>query len=61
MWIVYTAIHGMAGVDLWYYGSYETRGRANEVAYELGGNYPVYHCVCHRDDAKELGVQNLPY
>jgi len=59
MYIVYTQIHN-DGVQRWYYGTYADRDRANEVALELGGSYPVYHCVCSIEEAETLGIQNMP-
>lgn len=59
-YIVYTEHHFDEKVERWYYGTYENRDRANEVALELGYAYPWYHCVCGLEEAFELGVQNLP-
>ena len=60
MFIVYTEILGN-GVERWYYGTYESREEANEVAYELGGKYPIFHCVCATNEAKDYEVMNLPF
>ena len=59
MFIVYTEILGDT-IQRWYYGTYADNNRANEVALELGGAYPVYHCVCSIDDAQDLGILNMP-
>lgn len=60
-YIVYTEIHGNNGdTERWYYGIWEDRNEANEVALELGGEYPVYHNVCPLSQAKELRIQNMP-
>ena len=59
-YIVYTEILENGKVERWYYGTYN-RDRANEVALELGGEYPIYHCVCALADAERMGVQNLPF
>lgn len=60
MFITYTEIHGENGLERWFYGAYNTRERANEVALELGSEYPVYRCVCEAAEAKELGIRNMP-
>ena len=57
-YIVYTEIHHDE-VERWYYGTYD-REKANDVALEMGGAYPIYHCVCKEEDAEELNIQNLP-
>lgn len=59
MWIVFTEIHNENGVERWYYGKWSDRDRANEVALELGGEWPIYHCVCAEADAEKFGIQNL--
>lgn len=59
MYIVYTEIIGEE-LERWYYGTY-TREEANRVAYELGGDYPVYHCVCKAEDAEKFNILNLPF
>lgn len=59
-YIVYTEIHHDQGeTERWYYGTY-TREKANEVAIELGNNYPIYHCVCEEKDAEKFGILNMP-
>lgn len=58
-YIVYTEILEN-GVERWYYGTYDY-DRANEVALELGSEYPIYHCVCALEDAERMGVKNLPF
>ena len=60
MYVVYTEIHENGQVERWYYGTYDTSNRANEVALMLGGEWPIYHCVCDADKAKDFGIQNLP-
>lgn len=61
MFTVYTEIHENGTVERWYYGTYADRDRANEVALELGGEWPVFHCVCPRDEAEAWGILNLPW
>lgn len=61
MYIVYTEIIKENGVERWYYGTYRESDRANEVALELGGEHPIYHCVCGAEDAKALKILNLPH
>ena len=64
-YIVYTEIHHEHGSpenehpERWYYGTYDYT-KANEVALELGGKWPIYHCVCEEELAKYLGIQNMP-
>lgn len=58
MYIVYTEIHEN-GIERWYYGTYD-RHTANEVALALGGEYPIYHCVCKAEEADAFGILNLP-
>jgi hypothetical protein len=60
-YVVYTEIIGDEEVERWYYGLYNSKNWANEVALELGHNDNVYHCVCREDEAKDLGIKNLPY
>lgn len=60
MYIVYTEIHKDGKVERWYYGTWADRDRANEVAMDLDGEWPIYYSVCREDEAEELGVQNLP-
>ena len=60
MYVVYTEIHEAGTIERWYYGTY-SRAEANDVAYELGGSWPVYHCVCSAEEAEAMGVQNLPW
>lgn len=65
MWVVYTEIHEdgdhlLPGeVERWYYGRWADRDKANEVAIELGNEWPTYHCVCAEEDAEKLGIQNM--
>lgn len=60
-YVVYTKIHKEDGtIERWYYGVYKNEDRANEVALELGGEYPVYHCICEEEEAKNYGIMNLP-
>ena len=61
MYIVYTEIIDDDEIERWYYGMYDDKNWANEVALELGGKFPVYHCVCREDEVKGLGIKNLPY
>ena len=61
MYVVYTEIHENGSLERWYYGTYSSKNRANEVALELGGRWPVYHCVCPKDEAVDYGIQNLPF
>lgn len=60
-YVVYTQIHEAGRIERWYYGTYNDRNRANEVAYDLGGEYPVYHCLCKESEAKDYNIQNLPF
>lgn len=60
MWVVYTEIHTDEGVERWYYGRWHDKHIANEVALELGGSWPTYHCVCQEQEAKDLGIMNMP-
>ena len=60
MYIVYSEIHKDGKVERWYYGTWADRDRANEVAMDLDGHWPIYYDVCREDEAEELGVQNLP-
>ena len=60
MYIVYTEIHENGQVERWFYGLYESREEANEVAIALGGKWPIYYCVCPYPEAKTLEVQNIP-
>lgn len=57
--MVITEIHENGKMERWYYGTYN-RARANEVALELGGEWPVYHCVIPANEAESWGVKNLP-
>ena len=59
-YIVYTEIHTENGVERWYYGTWSNKDTANEVALELGGAWPTYHCVVEADRAEAFGIQNLP-
>ena len=59
MFVVFTEIINDNGIERWYYGTYE-KARANEVAYQLGGEYPIYHSICPLEDAKKWGIKNLP-
>ena len=60
-YVVYTKIHKEdSSIEKWYYGVYSDSNRANEVALELGAEYPVYHCVCKEDEVKKQGILNLP-
>ena len=61
MYIVFTQIHENHTSSRWYYGTYETADRANEVALALGGEYPTFHCVCEASEAEAYGIQNLPF
>ena len=60
MYIVFSEIHKDGKVERWYYGTWPDRNSANEVALELGNNWPVYHCVCPEEEAEEFGIQNMP-
>lgn len=60
MYIVYAEIHKDGKVERWYYGTWADRNRANEVALDLDGHWPIYYCVCKEEEAEELGIQNLP-
>lgn len=60
MYIIYTEIHNEGKVERWFYGLYESRKEANEVALDLDGKWPIYYCVCKYSEAKELGIQNIP-
>lgn len=60
-YIVYTEHYFGEKVERFYYGTFETRYRATEVASELCNAYPYYHFVCELEEASELGVQNLPH
>lgn len=60
MWVVYTEIHENENIDRWYYGTYKDRDRANEVALELGNEYPIYHCVVSLEDSIKFNIKNLP-
>lgn len=59
-YVVFTEIHDNGKVECWYYDTYPTRDEANEVAYELGGAWPVYHGIVPANEARAWGVQNLP-
>lgn len=59
-YVVYTQIHENGTIQNWYYGTYNSKDRANEVAKELGGKWPVYHCVCTKSEAMKGGIENLP-
>lgn len=62
MWDVYTEIHKDGKCERWFYGRYESRERANEVALDLGVSYVerTWHCVCKSEDSASMGVKNLP-
>lgn len=61
MFTVYTKIHKEDGtIERWYYGRYGSEDRANEVALELGGGWPLYHCVCETSEEKALKILNCP-
>lgn len=47
-------------ITRWYYGTFTDRNRANEVAMELGNDYPFFHAVIPAEDAESWGVLNLP-
>lgn len=60
--VVFTEIlNGTRNPERWYYGTYESYAAANKAAYELGGEYPKFYCVCPADEAAEWGIQNLPF
>lgn len=59
MWVVYTEIHTEKGVERWYYGKYNNRDRANEVALELKSSYPIFHRVCPFGQVEELKIKNI--
>ena len=60
--IVYTEIrNGTPKPERWYYGCYEDRDYANEVAQDLGSDYSESHSVCILEDAKNLNIKNLPF
>lgn len=60
-YVVYTEMFVNNSVERWYYGRYDYN-RANEMAMELGNDYAsnIFHCVCTMEEARELGVKNLP-
>lgn len=60
MFTVFTEIHENGTVERWYYGTYNDRDFANEVAIDLGNEWPVYHCVCRAEEAEDWGILNLP-
>lgn len=60
MFTVFTEIHENGRVERWYYGTYNDRDFANEVAIDLGNEWPVYHCVCRAEEAEDWGILNLP-
>ena len=60
MYTIYTEIHENGTTERWYYGTYADRDMANEIAIDLWGEWPVYHCVCRAEEAEALGVLNLP-
>lgn len=57
MFVVYTEIIGKE-IERWFYGRYTSYERANEVALALGGEYPIYHCVCKEEDIVRFGIRN---
>ena len=59
MYIVFTESFEGAQVERWYYGRWADKNTANEVALDLGGQWPIYHCVCTAEEAVVLGVQNM--
>lgn len=58
MQVIYKEVEG---AGRYYYGLYEA-DKANNIADELNsdGYAGIYYCVCDAEDAKDLGVQNLP-
>lgn len=47
-------------ITRWYYGTYNDRNMANDIAADLGNGYPYFHTVIPAEDAESLGVLNLP-
>ena len=60
MWVVYTKIHENGSHENWYYGCYDNYNKANEVALDLGGSWPVYHCVCEAEKVRDYNIKNVP-
>ena len=53
MWIVYTEVITDGGYERWFYGKYESRRKANEVAShqnDLFRNSDAFFCVANEDD-----------
>ena len=60
-WMVVTEMHDEnEGISYWYYGTYDNRNMANEVASNFVNIYPCYHVVINANEAEEWGVKNFP-
>lgn len=48
--------------ERFFYGLYDNRDRANEVAIDLGNDYDrgIFHYVCLDTDAETFHIQNYP-
>lgn len=61
-YIVFTEIHYKDGyIERWYFGRFNNRDKANEIAIELGNQYPIFHSVCAESDAEDFDIHNLPF
>jgi len=62
-YIVYTKIHDFNKhtIENWYYGIYNTKDEANEVAYQLGHHDNIWHSICAENEAKDYNILNMPY
>ncbi len=61
MWVVYTEIITDGGYERWFYGKYESKRKANEVAIdrnEMFSNSSTFFCVCNEDDPIMNTVNN---
>lgn len=56
-YIVYSETHTNGTITWDLVGIYESRNAANEAAYEMGGCWPTYYCVCPLEDAHKMGLQ----
>lgn len=61
-YVVFTEVFSNHHIDRWYYGTYDSRECANDVAYELNKfckDDCSYHCICPLDEAEDWEIKNL--
>lgn len=61
-YMVITEMHDENGdISYWYYGVYDSRNKANDVADSFLNIYPCYKMVISAKEAKQWGIRNLPH